>query len=199
MMTPLERYEQGKAFMGTGHVPEANSELRFLLWPPAKRETAKVNDRTGIVVEGIRYWHHDMRSDGVRGTRVPVRIDPHDASHVVVFIKGRWVLCRSERYVEVQGLSKRELRIASVAVRARRPDSQKRRSVRLEETLKMLREIRKTEVGLREKLRQEERRKVLDRRGLRVLSPDSDDPSEPPSEEGWEARDLDDFEPGTQL
>ena len=53
-MTPLERYEQGRAFMGTGHVPEANPELRFLLWPPAKRATAKVNGRTGIVVEGIR-------------------------------------------------------------------------------------------------------------------------------------------------
>ena len=63
------------------------------------------------------------------------------------FLKGRWVLCRSERYVEVQGLSKRELRIASMAVRARRPDSQKRRSVRLEEMLKMLRELRKTRGG----------------------------------------------------
>ena len=199
MMTPLERYEQGKALMGTGHVPEANPELRFLLWPPAKRETAKVNGRTGIVVEGIRYWHHDMRSDGVRGTRVPVRIDPHDAGHVVAFVKGRWVQCHSERYVEVQGLSKRELRIASIAVRARRPDSQKRRSVRLEEMLAMLREIRKTEAGLREAMRREERDKVLDRRGLRLASLDSDTPSQPASGESWQPRDLDDFEPGTQL
>lgn len=146
MMTPLERYEQGRAFMGTGHIPEANPELRFLLWPPAKRATAKVDGRTGMVVEGIRYWHDDMRSDGVRGTRAPVRVDPHDAGHVVAFLKGGWVLCRSERYVELQGLSKRELRIASMALRARRRDAH----------------------------------------GA-------------PSEDGWEARDLEDFEPGTQL
>ena len=55
-----------------------------------------------------------------------------------------------------EGLSKRELRLVSMAVRARRPDAQKRRSVRLEEMLKMLRELRKTEAGLREAMRREE-------------------------------------------
>ena len=51
LVTPLEWYQKGKALMGSGHVPEANPELRFLLWPPAKRATAKVDGRTGIVVE----------------------------------------------------------------------------------------------------------------------------------------------------
>ena len=199
MMTPLARYEQGKQFMGSGHVPEANPELRFLLWPPAKRATAKVNGSSGIVVEGIRYWHHDMGSDGVRGTRVSVRVDPHDAGHVVAYVKGRWVLCRSERFVEVQGFSKRELRIASMAVRARRPDSEKRKSVRLDDMLKMIREFRQTEAGLREQMRQEERQKVVDRRGLRIVTTGSEDSSEPLAEEGWEARDLVEFEPGTKL
>ena len=199
MMTPLERYEQGKALMGTGHVPEANPEVRFLLWPPAKRETAKVDGRTGIVVEGVRYWHHDMRSDGVRGERVAVRVDSHDAAHVVAYINGRWVLCRSERFVELEGLSRRELRIASAAIRARRPDSQKRRAVRLQEMLKMLHEIRKTEAGLREAMRREERDKVLVRRSRCVVSLDSDSAPAVEVEGDWEPRDLDEFESGTKL
>ena len=48
-------------------------------------------------------------------------------------------------------------------------------------------------------MRREERGKVLDRRGIRLAAPDPDDASEPPSEGGWDAPDLDDFEPGTQL
>ena len=88
-MTPRECFEQGVVTSGSGRVlsPSEQADLRFLLWPPARRRRT-VHPRKGIVVDGVRYWHESMCSADVAGNRVEVRLDPHDVGHVAVFIAG---------------------------------------------------------------------------------------------------------------
>ena len=169
--TPRERFEAGLRTVGSGRVLSASAlhELEFLLWPPARRGTATVNPRYGITVDWIRYWHPDMRSDGVRGTKVRVRVIPEDVTQVAAFILGRWVLCRSERSGDLEGYSRRELRIASKVWRLRNRHLSRKLSMRVDQAIPLLREIRETEEGLRQAARDAERRKALDCRGLRLV------------------------------
>ena len=200
-MAPGERFEQGRELVGTGQALPPNSpEVHFLLWPPSKRGNAKVHFRTGIPVDNDRFWHPEMVDDGVRGTRVPVRVDPHDAGHVAACIKGRWVLCQSAEFAFVQGLSKRELRLASAAIRAARKargDSSKA-AIRVRELAQFVRDVRETEEGLREAIREEDRRRILERRGLRLVT-DTNKTAVPPPETPWAAPDFDSVDPGTKL
>ena len=107
-----------------------------------------------------------MRSDGVRGTKVRVRVIPEDVTHVAAYILGRWVLCRSERSGDLEGYSRRELRIASKVWRLRNRHLSKKVSMRVEHAIPLLREIRETEEGLRQAGRDAVRRKALDSRDL---------------------------------
>ena len=202
--TPRERFDAGLRTVGTGRVLSAAAlhELTFLLWPPAPRGTATVNRRYGITVDRIRYWHSDMRSDGVRGTKVRVRVIPEDITQVAAYILGRWVLCRSERAGDLAGYSRRELRIASKVWRERNRGISKKLSMRVDQAIPLLREIRQTEDGLRQACRDAERREALGHRGLRFgPDPTSMDGEDRPSEEGdpWTRSGFDSLEPGSRL
>ena len=176
-MTPHARFEQGRTTVGIGRLLPASPDLRFLLWPPSRRGTAAVDPRTGIVVDNIWYWHPDMRASDLSGKKVPVRVDPHDLAHVVAFLRGRWVLCVAERAADFHGRSRRELRIASMELRRRRRGDSKREAVRARHLGAMLRELAETEEGALQAQRDAERREVLDRRGLHLVT-DSATPGE---------------------
>ena len=169
-MTPHARFQLGRETIGLGRPLPASPDLRFLLWPPSRRGTAAVDSRTGIVVDNIRYWHPDMRASDLSRKQVPVRVDPHDAAHVVVFLRGRWVLCVAERAADFAGRSRRELRIASHEVRRRRRGDSKREAIRARHLGAMLRELAQTEEGALQAQRDAERREVLHRRGLRLVT-----------------------------
>ena len=198
-MTPRDRFEQGVQNLGPGRPVPESADLRFLLCPPYRRDTALVDPRTGVCVDYIRYWHPDMRS-AARGNRAPVRVDPHDVAHVFAFLNGRWVLCRSEYAQELAGKSRREVRLASRELLARWRAAAKRRMIRASDLLPMLRELAETEDGLRRAKQEEERREVLERRGLRpaggAKAPPGDDPGSAPA---WESLDLDAIVRGSAL
>ena len=127
-------------------------------------------------------------------------VDPHDAGHVAACIKGRWVLCQSAEFAFVQGLSKRELRLASAAIRAARKargDSSKA-AIRVRELAQFVRDVRETEEGLREAIREEDRRRILERRGLRLVT-GSHEAGDPSSESPWDVPDFDSVDPGKEL
>ena len=198
-MTPRERFESGLASVGMGRREEpAASDIRFLLWPPAPRGDAKVNGRTGIVVECVRYWHPEMSRPGVRGTRVAVRVDPYDAGHVVAYLGGRWVLCRSERFADFQGYSRRELRLATLVLRERNHGSKSRNPVRAERLASTMRSVRETEEGLRQAQRGEAQRALRARRGLRLVS-DSAVRKDADNGPLWPDLDFDNRKPGERL
>ena len=200
-MTPQARFEQGRAMVGSGRGVPESADIRFLLWPPYRRGTAMVNSRTGIHVENVDYWHGDMRSGELRGKKVPVRVDPHDVTHVVAFIQGRWVLCRADCAAELAGYSRRQLRLASSELHRRRRGVGKRRMLRARQLAEMLEEIAKTEEGLLQARREEERGAVLKKRGMRLVgdsgsSGDGDSSSDTTT---WESLDLDKLGPGKRL
>ena len=197
-MTPQARFEQGRATVGSGHEVPASADIRFLLWPPYRRGTAMVNSRTGIHVEHVDYWHADMRAGELRGKRIPVRVDPHDVTHVVAFIQGRWVLCRADCAAELAGYSRRQLRLASMELHRRRRGVGKRRMLRASQLAEMLEEIAQTEEGLLEARREEERGAVLKKRGMRLVGDSGSSGGGDSSLDttAWESLDLDDLGPG---
>ena len=200
-MTPQARFEQGRATVGRGRRVSESSDIRFLLWPPYRRGTAMVNSRKGIHVEHVDYWHVDMLAADLARKRVPVRVDPHDVTHVVAYLQGRWVLCRADCSAELAGYSRRQLRLASMALHRRDRDVGKRRMLRTRQLAQMLKELAETEQGLLQARRDEERDEVLKRRHLR-LAGDSGSPAEDGSgsrETAWQSLDLDDLDPGTLL
>ena len=50
-MTPAERFKQGAETLAVGHPLPDSPDLRFLLWPYAKRRTAMVHRQRGMVVD----------------------------------------------------------------------------------------------------------------------------------------------------
>ena len=200
-MTPHDRFQQGVETVGSSRRVPESSDLRFLLWPPLRRGTAMVNSRTGIVADWIRYWHADMRSAALHGKKVPVRVDPHDVAHVVAFINRRWVLCLAECSADLAGRSRREVRLASMEVHRRNRGAARRRMIRVKHLVSMLKELAETEEGLLQARRDEERREVLEQRGLHLV-PDSGSPQEdhPGSgASGWKSLDLDELGSGSRL
>ena len=200
-MTPHARFEHGVATVGSGRSLPDTSDMRFLFWPPSRRDTATVDSRTGIVVDCIRYWHADMRSEALRGQKVPVRVDPYDLAHVVAFLDGRWVLCRAECAADLGGRSRRELRLASLELRRRRRGAAKRKAIRVKHLAPMLAELAAIEEGLRQSRRDAERRDVLEKRGLSLVGDSGTVPEDHPGagEGGWDSLDLDDIGSGTRL
>ena len=201
-MTPLARFEQGCETVGCGRPLPSSADLRFLLWPPSARGTATVDPRTGVVVDCIHYWHAAMRSEALRGRKVPVRVDPHDLAHVVAFLQGRWVLCVADRRADFAGRSRRELRLASMELRRRRRGSSKRQAIRASHLAAMLHDLAQTEEGLLQQRRDDERRAALKERGLHFLARSEDHPGEdhPGSGEStWTSLDLDEIGSGTPL
>ena len=200
-MTPRARFEQGVRMVGAGRPLPETSDIRFLLWPPSRRGTATVDSRTGIVVDCVRYWHADMRSERFRKKKVPVRVDPYDLRHVVAFLDGRWVLCLADCAAELAGHSRRELRLASLELARRRRGSGRRQAVRTRHLVAMLRELRETEQGLRQARRDAERRAVLEKRHLHLVS----EPQSPAEERAgaqepdWTPPAFDDIGSGTPL
>ena len=198
-MTPNERFRYGLEMFGRGRVIPDSPDLRFLLWPPYRRDTAMVNPRTGITVEYITYWHDDMLADDVRGTRVPVRVDPFDCGHVAAFIRGRWVLCRSERPADFEGLSRRELRLMTRILRRQRQAGAARRPIRTALLAQMIRELRSTEDGLLRHQRERNRQAACRNRGMNILHPEGHDGGGPAAGDGGDVFNFDGLEKGTRL
>ena len=193
-MTPRDRFELGERTLGQARPVLESADLRFLLCPPYRRDTALVNNRTGVRADYLRYWHPDMRSVP-RGLRVPVRLDSYDASRAFAFLNDRWVVCSSEYAAEFAGRSRREVWLASKVLRARLRAAGQRRMLRASDFVRYFRDVAETEEGLRRAKQEEERREVLERRGLRSVDASArpvvsgDDPGLPAPT--WESLDLD--------
>ena len=204
-MTPRERFEQGRALMGSGRRPSdaEHPDVRFLLWPPAKRGRATVHPRKGVVVDCIHYWHEAMRSSRLAGTKVDVRVAPHDAGYVVAWLDGVWRLCRAEHFESFHGRSRREVRLATLVLRQRHHDELARQPVRAHRLAALLRDVRAHEALVLQRRRDAERRELLDRSGLRdaIAPPPTADPDVAPCtpDDGWADLSLDDLPLGVLL
>ena len=142
-----------------------------------------------------------MRSETLRGKKVQVRVDPYDVAHVDRFINDGWVLCRAECAADLEGRSRRELRLALMTLRRRRRGAAKRQAVRVHDLVAMFPGINETEEGLRRQRRDEDRRAVLEKRGLQVVTGGSSAATHRPAddESAPAPLDFDDIGSGTPL
>ena len=152
-MTPAERFKQGAETLAVGHPLPDSPDLRFLLWPYAKRRTAMVHRQRGIVVDGVHYWNAAMSEPPLHRRKVEVRVDPCDAGHVVAYLQGVWRLCTALSYYDVfHGRSRRELRLAAAILRKRHRGEPGNSHVREKRLANLLRDIRGHEELARQRM-----------------------------------------------
>jgi len=68
-----------------------------------------------------------MADPHVECTKIDVRYDPHDRGVAFAYIKGRWVVCRSERYEVFSGMSEKQIELLSVEFEKENHDRAKNR------------------------------------------------------------------------
>ena len=160
--TPRQCYESGLTAVGIRRPRqvEYNRKLFLLTLPPAKRGTANVRAGTGIQLDNIVYNAPGLaRWDG---KRVPVRVDPDDAGRVHVPVGGSegWIECRSRHFAALRGRSLKEVRAASMAIRATAGKGRKSPRVTAEKIAPLLADITQHEAVEKQRLRDEERRRA---------------------------------------
>ena len=118
--SPREAWEQGLDLGG----PREHRRIRYddvfrvLTLPGSPRETALVSRNHGIQFHYLLYWNDVFASPGVAGTKVQVRFDPFDISHLYAFVHNHWVECiTSAHYGQLHGHSEREIALASAELR----------------------------------------------------------------------------------
>ena len=167
-MTPAERFKQGEETLAVGHPLPDSPDLRFLLWPYAKRRTAMVYRLRGMVVESVHYWNAVMSELPVDPREVEVRVDPCDAGHVVAYLQGVWRLCTALSYYDVfHGRSRRELRLSAAILRKRHRGEPGNSHVREKRLANLLRDIRGHEELARQRMRDAAHAAAGDRTGLK--------------------------------
>ncbi len=119
--TPREAFQMGLARCGErAHLKILyDDDFRFLSLATTRKGTAKVEPGRGVKIHYLYYWSESLLSSAVERAQVPVRYDPFDIGTAYVFVQGRWVLCRSEYYLQLRGHSERELQLASAELRKR--------------------------------------------------------------------------------
>lgn len=141
---------------------EFDSVFQILSLPaPDADGTAKVQPHDGVQVDNIYYWHKDFHLSENVGSRVPLRWDPCDITHVYVFVGGQWQECHCRGLLRLKRLSREELCLASMEIRRGRKGYGRKYSEILERVQKFLDARRKTPEELKELLRAKESARQL--------------------------------------
>lgn len=83
--------------------------------------TLKVQAHDGVQVDGFLYWNKDaFESPGVEGSRVQVRYDPFNITHVYAFVCGVWVVCKCRKLERLKRLSPEHLCMLTIEIRRRK-------------------------------------------------------------------------------
>lgn len=158
----------------------------LMCMPSTKKGSAKVDAGRGVKIDYIYYWTPEFRDPRYAKADVPVRYDPFDKSTAFVWLKNHWAMCRSELASEFQGRSEKEINEATQELRARHKRNDTRRAVNAQMIASYLREISKTEEGLRRQSRREDMRDTHDLQAVpQGLLPSPQDSKEEPSDDGW--------------
>src|SRR5205085_10442201 len=104
--------------------------FRVLTLPGSPRETARVYRNHGIQFHYLLYWNDVLASPGVVGTKVKLRFDPFDISHVYAFVHNHWIECITPSYYgQLHGHSEREITLASAELREQNRNSHVRTAI----------------------------------------------------------------------
>ena len=158
--TPRDRFTQGLELTGYRRHRQVPYDQKFFLLslPPSRRGVATVDRRKGFQVEGGRY--HSEALSSLHRKKVHVRIDPEDAGHVFVHAppSPTWIQCFSKHYQTLHGCSRRQLRLATLALAGGRKRGAKSPRITAEALADFLASAKQYEALERQRLRDAARR-----------------------------------------
>src|SRR5436305_6170691 len=166
-MTPWEAFKAGLATSGErAHCKILyDEEFRFLSLASPRKGTAQVEPGRGVKVNYLYYWSEVFLSSALERTQVPVRYDPFDIGLCYAYVRGRWVECRSEYYLQLRGHTERELHLVSHELRKRYQNHAGEAAVTAKRLADFLAEAEAHEQILRQRLQDAEARSVFAQMG----------------------------------
>src|SRR6266571_2053280 len=136
--------------------------FRVLTLPGSPRDTALVYRNHGIQFHYLLYWNDVLASPSVVGTKVKLRYDPFDISHVYAFVHNHWIECITPSYYgQLHGHSEREITLASAELRAQNRDSHVRTPIDAKRLAEFLAKIEAYEAVLLQRQRDIENQVVV--------------------------------------
>src|SRR5260370_40910620 len=124
--SPREAWENGLDLAGQREHRRIRYDdvFRILTLPGAPRDTVLVYRNRGIQFHYLLYWNDVLASPSVAGTKVQLRYDPFDISHVYAYVHNHWIECITPSYYgQLHGHSEREIALASAELRAQHQHS----------------------------------------------------------------------------
>jgi putative transposase len=162
--SPREAWESGLDLGGQREhrrIPY-DDVFRVLTFPGSPRETALVYRNHGIQFHYLLYWNDVLASPSVVGTKVKLRYDPFDISHVYAFVHNHWVECITPSYYgQLHGHSEREIALASAELQAQARRSHTRTPIDAKHLADFLAKIEAHEAVLLQRQRDIENQLVL--------------------------------------
>jgi putative transposase len=92
--------------------------------PTTRTGTALVQRCAGVKINYLYYSCPELLTREFYGTKVMVRYDPFDISRAFVYLRDRWIECRSQHAQAFQGHTERELVVATAKLRRRLSSAQ---------------------------------------------------------------------------
>ena len=99
-----------------------DEEFKILTLPPTRKGTAKFFPGRGVKVNNHWHWcdeFGEIEYARFEGTQIPVRYNPFNVGHVFVYLRDKWVECKSQNYFEQEGRSETEQMLISAEERMR--------------------------------------------------------------------------------
>jgi putative transposase len=128
--------------------------FRILTLPGSPRGTALVYRNRGIQFHYLLYWNDVLASPSVVGTKVQLRYDPFDISHVYAYVHNHWIECITPSYYgQLHGHSEREIALASTELRAQNRNSHVRAPIDAKRLAEFLTKIEAHEAVLLQRQR----------------------------------------------
>jgi len=141
---------------------EPDSVFEILSLPgPRGDGTAKVQEHDGVQHDGLYYWHGKFKESEFIGSRVQIRWDPCDITHVFALVGGKWEECVCLMLRELCRLPRMELCLTSLMIRRDRKQYKRGAAESVAEIQKLLNSVRKTDDQKQEVLRMRESAKSM--------------------------------------
>lgn len=149
-VSPGQAFAIGMADMGMRSHKQIpyTQDFEISCLPAAPRGKITIDSAKGIKIKGVRYWCSVFRDPSNHRRLVDARYHPLDVSRAYVYLKGHWLLCRSEYASVFHNMSWKEIAIASREISARHQLAGKRSRFNAETVALFLRSTGEDEVEL---------------------------------------------------
>lgn len=133
----------------------------LLTLPTTQRGKAKVQPGHGVKINYIYYWSNLFRDPEIENTLVSVRYDPFNIGIAYAYVKSQWVECTSQYYIDFQGHTEKELKLASSEIRKRDHNHSKNNKVSAKKLANFLASAEAQEALLQQRTRDFETQQVI--------------------------------------